>query len=167
MTTQLTPSQQQILSHAAQSTSGKIEWFPDNIKGGARKKVLDSLFNRALITPLGDEWFVAAEGYDALGLLRPGPVIVADPEIEAAVAAIEAKARAEAKTPRTRDNSKQATVIGMLKRPEGAAIPQICEATGWQAHTVRGTFAGAFKKKLGLNIESTKEKDGMRRYQIV
>ena len=167
MTTQLTPSQQQILSHAAQSTSGKIEWFPDNIKGGARKKVLDSLFNRALITPLGDEWFVAAEGYDALGLLRPGPVIVADPEIEAAVAAIEAKARAEAKTPRTRDNSKQATVIGMLKRPEGATIPQICEATGWQAHTVRGTFAGAFKKKLGLNIESTKEKDGMRRYQIV
>lgn len=165
MTTQLTPSQQQILSHAAQSTSGKIEWFPDNIKGGARKKVLDSLCNRALITPLGDEWFVAAEGYDELGLPRPIPVTVADPEIEAAVAAIEAKARADAKTPRTRDNSKQATVISMLKRPEGATIPQICEATGWQAHTVRGTFAGAFKKKLGLNLVSDKG-EGDRVYRI-
>jgi hypothetical protein len=165
MTTQLTPSQQQILSHAAQSTSGKIEWFPDNIKGGARKKVLDSLFNRALITPLGEEWFVAAEGYDALGLPRPGPVTVADPEIEAAVAAIETKARAEAKAPRTRDNSKQATVISMLKRPEGATIPQICEATGWQAHTVRGTFAGAFKRKLGLNLVSDKG-EGDRVYRI-
>ena len=165
MTTQLTPSQQQILSHAAQSISGKIEWFPDNIKGGARKKVLDSLFNRALITPLGDEWFVAAEGYDALGLPRPGPVTVADPEIDAAVAAIETKARAEVKTPRTRDNSKQATVISMLKRPEGATIGQICEATGWQAHTVRGTFAGAFKKKLGLNLVSDKG-EGDRVYRI-
>lgn len=156
MTIQLTPSQQQILSHAVQLTSGKIEWFPDNIKGGARKKVLDSMFNRALITPLGDDWFVAAEGYDVLGLPRSRPVTVADPEIEAAVTTIETKARAEAKTPRTRDISKQATVISMLKRPEGATIPQIIEVTGWQAHTVRGTFAGAFKKKLGLNLVSDK-----------
>jgi hypothetical protein len=165
MTTQLTPSQQQILDHAAQTTSGKIEWFPDNIKGGARKKVLDSLCNRALITPLGDDWLITAEAYDALGLPRPRPVTVADPEIEAAVTAIEAKASAEAKAPRTRANSKQATVIGMLKRPEGATIPQICEATGWQAHTVRGTFAGAFKKQLGLNLESTKG-EGDRVYRI-
>ena len=165
MTIQLTPSQQQILSHAAKLPSGKIEWFPDNIKGGARKKVLDSMFNRALITPVGDDWFVAAEGYDVLGLPRPGPVTVADPEIEAAVTTIETKARAEAKAPRTRDNSKQATVIGMLKRPEGATIPQIIEVTGWQAHTVRGTFAGALKKKLGLNLVSDKG-EGDRVYRI-
>ena len=165
MTIQLTPSQQQILSHAAQFTSGKIDWFPDNIKGGARKKVLDSMFNRTLITPLDDDWFVAAEGYDVLGLQRPGTVTVADPEIEAAVTSIETKARAEAKTPRTRDNSKQATVIGMLKRPEGATIPQIVEVTGWLAHTVRGTFAGAFKKKLGLNLVSDKG-EGDRVYRI-
>ena len=47
-------------------------------------------------------------------------------------------------------------MIEMLKRPEGATIAQICEATGWQAHTVRGTFAGALKKKLGLTIVSEK-----------
>jgi hypothetical protein len=38
--------------------------------------------------------------------------------------------------------------------------------TGWQPHTVRGTFAGAFKKKLGLTITSTKVNGGERIYAI-
>ena len=163
---QLTDTQRQILKRAAKSTDGKLGWFPDNVKGGARKKVIDGLFNRALITPSGEDWIVAAEGYDALGLPRPAPVTLADPEIEAAVSAIEAKAQVEAPKPRTRDNSKQAQVIAMLKRPEGATIAQICEATSWQAHTVRGTFAGAFKKKLGLDITSTKDQGAERVYRI-
>ncbi len=54
----------------------------------------------------------------------------------------------------------------MLKRPTGATISQICEAPGWQQHTVRGTFAGAFKKKLGLEITSTKEAGGERIYRV-
>lgn len=183
MTTQLTPAQRVILAHAHQHTEGKIIWFPENIKGGARKKVLNALFDRALITPLGDDWFVTAEGYDALGQPRPAAITVAkldaiianaeaaqridtDPEIEAAVSAIEATAKADATVKRTRDNSKQALVIAMLKRPEGATISQICEATGWQQHTVRGTFAGAFKRKLGLEITSTKEAGGRRVYRI-
>ena len=45
-TTQLTPAQHAILAKAINTSAGKIEWFPDNIKGGARKKVLDGLFNR-------------------------------------------------------------------------------------------------------------------------
>ena len=168
-TTQLTPAQHAILAYALEHTGGKIDWFPDNIKGGARKKVLDGLFNRALITSDGTNWFVAAEGYDAMGRARPAPApLEADPEIEATVAAAEAtwaKERAEAK-PRTRENSKQATVIQMLQRPEGATVQQICQTTGWQAHTVRGTFAGAFKKKLGLTIVSDKAQGGERVYRI-
>ena len=166
MTIQLTPTHQAILSHAHQHTEGKIAWFPENIKGGARQKVIDGLFKRALITYDGIDWFVAAEGYDALGLPRPGPVTLEDPEIEAAVSAIEAAAKANVRKPRTRDNSKQAQVIAMLKRPEGATISQICELTQWERHTVRGTFAGAFKKKLGLDINSTKEAGGERVYRI-
>ena len=168
-TTQLTPAQHAILAYAINHTSGKIDWFPDNIKGGARKKVLDGLFNRALITSDGTHWFVAAEGYDAMGRTRPTPVAVAaDPELDAAVTAAEAtwaQEKAAAK-PRTRENSKQATVIQMLQRPEGATVQQICETTGWQAHTVRGTFAGAFKKKLGLTIVSNKAQDSERVYRI-
>ena len=168
-TIQLSPAQHAILAYALEHTDGKIVWFPDNVKGGARKKVLDGLLNRALITTDGTDWFVAAEGYDAMGRARPAPVpLEADPEIETAVAEAEAtwaQEKADAK-PRTRDNSKQARVIAMLKRPEGATIVQICSATGWQAHTVRGTFAGAFKKKLGLTIVSDKAQGGERVYRI-
>lgn len=169
--TQLTPAQHAILAYALEHTSGKIDWFPDNIKGGARKKVLDGLFNRALITTDGTDWFVAAEGYDAMGRARPALApLDADPEIESAVTAAEATWTKESTTaqtkPRTRENSKQAEVIRMLQRSEGATIAQICGVTGWQAHTVRGTFAGAFKKKLGLTIVSDKAPGGERIYRI-
>jgi len=71
-----------------------------------------------------------------------------------------------AKTPRSRDNSKQSQVLAMLRRPEGATHAQICACTGWLSHTVRGTFAGSFKKKLGLDITSTKEQGGERIYKV-
>ncbi len=201
-TNELSPAQHAILAKAANSSDGKIKWFPDHIKGGARKKVLGGLFNRALIICDGTDWFVSAEGYDALGMANPAPTLapqgapdataaplLADPELEADVAACEAlwakDATTEQAKPRTRENehsdvsrgeaervrstrhnSKQAEVIRMLQRPEGATIGQICESTGWQAHTVRGTFAGAFKKKLGLTITSDKVQGGERVYRI-
>lgn len=228
----LTTTQHSMLAHAIHHTEGRIDWFPENIKGGARQKVLQGLFNRALITSNGVEHFVAAEGYDALGCARPTACSIApDPELEAAVAQAEglwaqgvdtnesapsaqaesgevaietetqvdqhgnatgcderlagtdapateidatqgqplpAEAPAEqtiTKAIRTREHSKQATIIGMLQRAEGATIAQICEATGWQPHTVRGTFAGAFKKKLGLTITSDKTQGGVRTYR--
>ena len=168
--TQLTPAQHAILAKAINTSSGKIDWFPDNIKGGARKKVLEGLFNRALITPDGDGWCVAAEGYDALGMKRPElpqPTSAFEDELDKIITNAEAKWQQEAKpTPRTREDSKQAEVVRMLQRPEGATIRQICEATGWQQHTVRGTFAGAFKKKLGLTITSDKEQGGERIYRV-
>ena len=184
MTTRITLSttQYDILEHAIDQTNGQIVWFPENVKGGARHKVIQGLFNKALITRDGqDNYFVAAEGYVALGRNLPTPATTyADPEVEAAVSAAEAnwaqekqaaaqrllKVGVEGK-PRTRDNSKQATVIQMLQRPEGATISQICQATGWQAHTVRGTFAGAFKKKLELNLTSDKADGGERIYRII
>jgi hypothetical protein len=74
---------------------------------------------------------------------------------------------ADAATPRkSRDGTKQATMIAMLRRPEGATIAQISEATGWQSHTVRGAFAGALKGKLGLEVASEKVEDGERIYRL-
>ena len=55
-------------------------------------------------------------------------------------------------SPKPRANTKQALMIEMLRRPEGATVEQIAEATGWQNHSVRGAIAGALKKKLGLTI---------------
>jgi len=56
--------------------------------------------------------------------------------------------------------SKQDEVIAMLRRPEGATIEEVANATGWQRHTVRGVFSGTLKKKLGLTIASAKEERG-------
>jgi hypothetical protein len=56
-------------------------------------------------------------------------------------------------TPRKpREGTKQEQVLAMLRREEGATIAQICEATGWQQHTVRGFFA-SLKKRQGIAVE--------------
>lgn len=65
-----------------------------------------------------------------------------------------------------REVSKQALLIELMSRPEGATLAQMVQATGWQAHTVRGCLAGALKKKLGLLIDSVKETGGERVYRV-
>jgi Protein of unknown function (DUF3489) len=63
---------------------------------------------------------------------------------------------ASADKPTPRAGTKQAQMIEMLRRPEGATVEQIAEATGWQHHTIRGAISGALKKKLGLTVEATR-----------
>ncbi len=145
----LTDTQALILNTAIQSSGGQLSWFPDNLKGGARDKVLGSLLRQGLIQIDGESHRVTDLAYETLGLAVP-PAL-AEP-IKAA--------------PRTRENTKQAQIIAMLQRPEGATISQIVEATGWQPHTVRGTFAGAFKKKLGLTLSSSKDEHDQRVYRV-
>jgi hypothetical protein len=61
--------------------------------------------------------------------------------------------RATTSAPRVlRTGTKQETVLALLRRDEGASGPQIAEATGWAAHTVRGFLAGL--KKKGFTIET-------------
>jgi Protein of unknown function (DUF3489) len=76
------------------------------------------------------------------------------------------KVQTKSKTPGTRANSKQAQLIEMLKRSEGATIEEIVKKFDWQAHTVRGAIAGALKKKLGLDVQSEKVEGRGRVYLI-
>ena len=76
---------------------------------------------------------------------------------------------------RTRKTSKRAKpqpatksekIIQLLKRRSGATIAELQNATGWQAHSVRGFLSGTLKKRMGLNVISEKAEDGPRRYRI-
>ena len=84
--------------------------------------------------------------------------------------AIDACTVAEAPKPaparKTRADSKQAQLIEMLKRPQGASAEEIAAKFAWQLHTVRGAIAGALKKKLGLTIVSEKVDGRGRVYRI-
>ena len=62
-------------------------------------------------------------------------------------------------------NSKQDHVLRLLRGPSGVTIEKITQATGWQAHSVRGFFAGVVRKKLGLTLQSEKT-DGERVYRV-
>ncbi|MGK7871339.1 DUF3489 domain-containing protein [Falsiroseomonas sp. E2-1-a20] len=66
-----------------------------------------------------------------------------------------ARAAREAGAPRKpREGTKQEQVLAMLRRPEGATVAQIAEATGWAQHTVRGFFAGLKKKGHAVEVKS-------------
>ncbi|HYF06248.1 MAG TPA: DUF3489 domain-containing protein [Acetobacteraceae bacterium] len=80
------------------------------------------------------------------------------PGLDDAVAALRAAVARSARAPRQpgaagkpRAGTKQAQVLALLRRPEGASGPAIAEATGWAAHTVRGFLAGLPKK--GMRVE--------------
>jgi hypothetical protein len=102
-------------------------------------------------------------------LTAPAPVI--EPTIELENSEVDQAAQPDppkaetqltsAKTPRV---TKTDAVIAMLRRPDGATLDQIIEATGWQRHSARGALAGAIKKKLGAAVVS-EVFEGGRRYR--
>ena len=76
------------------------------------------------------------------------------------------------KSPRTSKVRRSATdgttklqiILDLLARDSGAALDDLCKATGWQRHSVRGAMAGTLKRK-GHTI-TTQKTDGVRTYRL-
>ncbi len=68
-----------------------------------------------------------------------------------------------AKTLMPRLGSKLARVIDLLRRSEGATIPNLIEATGWLPHTTRAALTGLRKRGYGIARERIEGGDSVYR----
>lgn len=66
----------------------------------------------------------------------------------------------EVPNPAVAPKGKLGAMMTMLLQPEGATLQAMQDATGWQAHSVRGAMSGAIKKKLGFTISSERTEAG-------
>ena len=184
-TTPITERQLDLITRAHCDAGGLIEPLLA-LKGGAKLKMIASLAQRGLIEQMDGQWRITGAAIAIIkgeakpeDVLLPTPTVTTtateampvqttvpadDPEMEAAVVAAEASWQAVQETPRVRADSKQAQVIALLQRPQGTSIAEIMALTGWQAHSIRGLFAGTLKKR-GILVSSEKAEGSERVYR--
>ena len=186
--TKLTDTQAIILSAAAQRDGHIALPLPDSLRGGAAAKVVGAMLAKGFLEEVEVDmrkgepvWRETGDGHGvtlvatdaglaAIGIetedanTAPAGATDAPTKEPAPDTPTEPKAAPKTRTPR--EGTKQATLIAMLRAPDGATIAEIMDATGWQSHTVRGAMSGALKKKLGLEVTSEKVEDRGRVYKL-
>ena len=184
--TRLSDTQLVILGAAARREDRNVLPLPGSLRGGAAAKVVRALLSRGLIAETATDSRVKADaalnriwrndadgraillniteaGIYAIGVeprtgdTAPAGATEAPTEEPAPDMPTQTGSAPKARTPR--EGTKQATLISMLRAPDGATIEEIATALGWTGNTVRGAMAGALKKKLGLNVTSEKVGD--------
>lgn len=171
----LSATQRTILQNAAKRPDGNIEPLPDNVTPGVRQRVIDGLLSRGLVMKHGSgtgakgnadaRHTISRAGYEAIG--KEPPAKTDDSAAyQSATQSPDRTAALSAALGKTRPGTKQEALITLLARPEGATIDELAEALDWQRHTVRGTMSHTLKKRLGLEIVSTKEDGQERRYRV-
>jgi hypothetical protein len=169
--TQLSDTQTIILSWAAQNEDRIALPLPDSLRGGAAAKVVRCMIANGLIEEADadmrkDElvWRETGDGHGVTLIATDAGLAAIGIETERAAAEPIDKAASKTRTPRS--GTKQATLIAMLRTPEGATIEEISAALQWAPHTIRGAMAGALKKKLGLEVTSEKVEHRGRAYKL-
>ncbi|NBE09605.1 DUF3489 domain-containing protein [Paragemmobacter ruber] len=173
-----TPSDTQslILSRAATRPGNLALPLPEGLVGAAAKMVVGKMIARGWLEEVeanlrrGEPmWRETGDGHGTTLIATEAGLeaIGIEPLVASAVAnARKARPKTQpAQTPYDTDTAKpvairagtkQAQIIAMLQRPEGATVAEMVDATGWLAHTVRGSISGALKKNLGLPIAAEK-----------
>lgn len=186
--TQLSDTQALILSAAAQRPEHIALPLPDSLRGGAAAKVVGAMLAKGFLQEVDADlrkgepiWRETGDGHGttlvatdaglaAIGIepedTNTAPVGADDAPSDAPATDTPTAPEAAPKARTPREGTKQATLIAMLRAPEGATIEEIMAATGWQSHTVRGAMAGALKKKLGLEVTSEKVEGRGRIYRL-
>ena len=187
-TSKLTDTQLVILSTAAQRDDGAALPLPDTLtlNKGAATSVLKGLIKKGLIAERpasagAEVWrevddgeritlAITDAGLNAIGVApeeaAESPSASRTTARAGSPAKRSGKASAGRATPAAKSGTKQALLIDLLKRKTGATIDEAVEATGWQAHSVRGAISGTLKKKLGLDVTSEKVEGRGRVYRI-
>jgi len=187
----LTDTQTIILSRAATRPDNLAMPLPEGLAGAAAKMAVAKMIERGWLEEVdanlrrGDPlWRETGDGHGTTliateaGLAAIGiePVVATTmtnlrkAKLQLASASKEpAETPPDADTPKPvaiRTGTKQAQIIALLQRPEGASIGEIVEATGWLPHSARGLISGGLKKKLGLCITTASDDVRGRVYQI-
>lgn len=166
--TQLSDTQAIILSAAAQRPEHIALPLPESLRGGAAAKVVGTMLAKGLLAEAEADmrkgepvWRETGDGHGVTLVATDAGLaaIGIEPNTSAAL-----EPAPKVRTPRA--GTKQATLIAMLRAPDGATIEEIMAATGWQSQTVRGAMAGALKKKLGLEVNSEKVEGRGRVYRL-
>lgn len=171
MTTQakLTDTQSTVLKAASGRADGNIEPLPNNLRGGARTKVIEGLLAKGLVAGSNGHHLLTDTGYAAVGKRRPIPKGVQKMDAHDALTkreATHALQKLEGTSRTIRSDTKLAAIIDAMRHPGGATIAQMMAGTGWQAHTVRGAISGMVRKRFGFEVVTEKEADGLRAYRI-
>lgn len=164
---QLSDAQAIILSTACAREDGAVFPVTASLKGGAVGNVCKSLLKQGLIEEIAATDLNTVWRHDE----ERGPITLrATPLAYSTLGIADQLDETPVETPtapvQRRKGTKQETLIEMLRAEGGATIDEIVEATGWQAHTVRGAMSGALKKKLGLTITSEKVEGRGRVYRL-
>ena len=169
--TKVTDTQAIILSAASQRDGHIALPLPDSLRGGAATKVIGAMLAKGFLEEVEADmrngepvWRETGDGHGVT--LVATDTGLAAIGIETDSAEVKPTKNAAPKTRTPREGTKQATLIAMLRAPDGATIAEIMAATGWQSHTVRGAMSGALKKKLGLEVTSEKVEDRGRVYKL-
>ena len=177
----LTDTQAIILSRAASRPDNLAMPLPEGLAGAAAKMAVAKMIERGWLEEIDANlrrgeplWRETGDGHGTTliateaGLAAIGiePVVATTmsnlrkAKLEVVLAAKEPiETSPDADTPQPvaiRTGTKQAQIIALLQRPEGASITEIVEATGWLPHSARGLISGGLKKKLNLPITAEK-----------